>query len=148
LVELSNRDTTLALMEIIGEGIDGVLAAVKAPNLRRALARLPADIVAARPGMSVEAAREWIASSFDIVIEISRLRDGRQRVLRVSELVGASEREIQTQDVFTFAIERTAAGGSIEGTFSASGVVPRVAEEMRARGMALERALFTRPPSR
>jgi pilus assembly protein CpaF len=148
LVELSNRDTTVALMEIIGEGIDGVLAAVKAPNLRRALARLPADIVAARPGMNVEAAREWIASSFDIVIEISRLRDGRQRVLRVSEIVGASEREIQTQDVFTFAIERTAAGGSIEGTFSASGVVPRVAEEMRARGMALERALFTRPPSR
>ncbi len=148
LVELSNRETTLALMEIIGEGIDGVLAAVQAPNLRRALARLPADIVAARPGMNMEAAREWIATSFDIAIEISRLRDGRQRVLRVSEIVGASEREIQTQDIFTFAIERTAAGGSIEGTFSASGVVPRVAEEMRARGMGLERALFTRPPSR
>jgi pilus assembly protein CpaF len=148
LVELSSRDTTLALMEIIGEGIDGVLAAVQAPNLRRALARLPADIVAARPGMNMEAAREWIATSFDIAIEISRLRDGRQRVLRVSEIVGASEREIQTQDIFTFAIERTAAGGSIEGTFSASGVVPRVAEEMRARGMGLERALFTRPPSR
>jgi pilus assembly protein CpaF len=148
LVELSNRETTLALMEVIGEGIDGVLAAVQAPNLRRALARLPADILAARPGMNMEAAREWIATSFDIAIEICRLRDGRQRVLRVSEITGASEREIQTQDIFTFAIERTAAGGSIEGTFSASGVVPKVAEEMRARGMALERALFTRPPSR
>jgi pilus assembly protein CpaF len=148
LVELSTREISSALVEIIGEGADGVLTSVRAPNLRRALARLPADIVAARSGMSIEAAREWVASSFDIAVEVSKLRDGRQRVLRVSEINGTSDREILTQDIFTFLIERTAAGGSIEGSFNSSGVVPRVADEMRARGIALETSLFTRPPSR
>jgi pilus assembly protein CpaF len=148
LVELANREITTALIEIIGEGGSGITAALRAPNLQRALARLPADIVATRPSMSTDAAREWLASSFDIAIEISRLRDGRERVLRVCEITGASEREIQTQDIFTFVIERTAAGGSIEGTFSSSGVVPRLAEELRARGITLETSLFTRPPSR
>lgn len=148
LVELSSREISAALVEVIGEGADGVVASTRAHNLRRALARLPADVVAARSAMNIDAAREWVASSFDIALEVSKLRDGRQRVLRVSEITGTSEREIQTQDIFTFVIERTAAGGSIEGTFNSSGVVPRVADEMRARGISLETSLFTRPPSR
>ena len=41
-----------------------------------------------------------------------------------------------------------AAGGAIEGVFSASGVVPQVAEAWRARGTTVESAIFSRPPSR
>ena len=44
--------------------------------------------------------------------------------------------------------EKLVAAGAIEGTFNASGHVPRCAEEISARGFALDNALFTRPPSR
>ena len=50
-------------------------------------------------------------------------------------------------DVFSFNVERTAAGGAVEGTFNASGSVPRIADEVSSRGFSLESSLFTRPPS-
>ncbi len=148
VIELRDSDVTGAVIEAIGEGADGVIAALRAPSLRRALARMPGDLAAARPGMAVAAAREWVASSFGIAIEVSRLRDGRHRVLRVAELCGVQEDEINAQDIFTFVVERTAAGGAVEGTFNPSGVVPRIVEELNARGAPLESAMFTRPPSR
>jgi pilus assembly protein CpaF len=45
-------------------------------------------------------------------------------------------------------MDRTAAGGSIEGTFNASGVVPQIVETLRGRGNTVESAIFSRPPSR
>jgi pilus assembly protein CpaF len=148
VIELRDSDVTGAVVETIGEGADGVVAALRAPSLRRAMARLPGDLAVARQGMSIAAAREWVASSFDIAIEVSRLRDGRHRVLRVVELQGVEGDEIKLQDIFTFVVERTAAGGAVEGTFNPSGVVPRIVEELNARGVPLETSLFTRPPSR
>lgn len=147
-VDIVSPEVAAATIEAIGEGADGVVAALRAPSLRRALPRLAGEIAAMRIGTTPALAREWVSNAFDIVLEVARLRDGRHRVLRVVELAAGSGDEIQTQDVFTFVIERTAAGGAVEGTFSASGVVPRVAEEMVGRGIHVETSLFTRPPSR
>ncbi|MCE7892428.1 MAG: hypothetical protein DYH12_22445, partial [Sorangiineae bacterium PRO1] len=96
----------------------------------------------------IAAAREWVASTFDVVVEVGRLRDSRLRVLRVAELAGVSAEEIKLSDIFSFTVERTAAGGAVEGTFNASGSVPKVADEISGRGFQLESSLFTRPPSR
>ena len=137
-----------ALLDAIGHGSEGVIAAHRGGNLRRALSRLPADIVAAGSVHHADAARETLAASFDIAIEVSRLRDGRDRVLRVVELAGTSQGEVQADDVFSFTVERRAAGGAVEGTFHASGRVPRIADEISARGIQVESSLFTRPPSR
>ena len=100
------------------------------------------------PGLGVEGAREWVAGAFEVVLEVARLRDERHRVLRVAEIVGVSAGEIVCQDIFNFVMDRTAAGGAIEGTFIPSGTVPQVVDAMRARGAALESAIFSRPPSR
>jgi pilus assembly protein CpaF len=69
-------------------------------------------------------------------------------VLRIAEIVNSTSDEIQTQDIFTFVMDRTAAGGAIEGVFSASGVVPQVVDTLRTRGTAVESSIFSRPPSR
>jgi pilus assembly protein CpaF len=131
---------------IIAEGCEGVLAAVPAPSLRHALDRLVSDLMAARPGFTVEAAKSWLLSSFELAVEIARLRDGRTRVMRVAELQ-AAEGGVVGRDVFTFVVERTALGGTVEGSFVATGVVPRVADELGSRGNALDSALFRRERS-
>lgn len=132
------------VLEAITEGTDGMLAAVRAPSLRQALERLVPDLAASRAGLTADAAREWLASSFDIAIEVARLRDGRHRVLRVAEVGVAQGSSVATQDVFTFAVERTAAGGALEGSFCATGVVPRVAEELASRGVSIDLSIFKR----
>ena len=147
-LRLHSAAATLAVFELANERASGLLATVCAPNLRRALNRIPAELAAARPGLTLEAAREWVAGTFEIVIELARLRDGRERVLRVSEIVSAGEHEIESKDIFVFAADRTAAGGSIEGSFAATGFVPRSAEDMASRGFSLDSSLFNRPASR
>jgi pilus assembly protein CpaF len=143
---LAGREMAAATLEAIGDGITGVLAAIRATDLRRALGRLPADLTVARPGMSVEAAREWVRSSFDVLIEVARLRDGRIRVLRIAEFSGMGPSGLETRDIFTFVIERVATGGAIEGSFT-PGDRPQVLEQMRALGIDVEDSVFSRPPS-
>lgn len=140
--------TAMGALEAIGSGADGVIAGLRAHSLRRGLARLPAEIAASRPGLTPAAAREWVAASFDLMIEVASLRDGRQRVLRVAEPRGVADGEIVLHDIFGFSIERMASGGAVEGTFQATGIIPRVMEELTARGIVVDSSLFTRPPSR
>jgi pilus assembly protein CpaF len=131
------------LVDAMGDGVDGVLAGARAPTLRQAVLRLTADIAATKPGVSTDVAREWLSSVFDLAIEVARLRDGRHRVLRVAEL-GIEGGRVVMRDIFTFNVERTAAGGAIEGTFTPSGVVPAVLEDLAARGVPVDPSIFRR----
>jgi pilus assembly protein CpaF len=146
LVELSSGPIVASVTEAIADGADGVVATCAAPSLSRGISRLSAALTA--EGASPAAARETIAASFELCVEVARLRDGRYRVLRVAEMLGATADSVHTQDVFTFVMDRTAAGGAIEGTFIPSGAVPHVAEVLRSRGIILESTMFSRPPSR
>jgi pilus assembly protein CpaF len=132
-----------AMVGTIAEGCEGVLAAVSAPSLRHALERLVSDLMASRPGLTFEAARSWLFGSFELAVEIAQLRDGRHRVMRVAELVPTESGAIG-RDIFTFVVERTAVGGAVEGSFVATGVVPRIAEDLVARGGPLDSAVFRR----
>lgn len=130
------------VVDAIGDGVDGVLAAARAPTLRHLVARLPADLAGTKRNLALDTAREWLASSFDLVVEVARLRDGRHRAMRVAEFALDSGAPLALRDVFTFSVERTAAGGAVEGSFHASGVVPRIAEDLVSRGATLDLSIF------
>jgi pilus assembly protein CpaF len=135
-------------VEAIADGAEAVIASRAAPSLRLALARLPGVVCAARPNLGIAAARELVAHAFELVVEVARLRDDRVRVLRIAEVRRVNGDEIELEDVFTFVADRRAAGGSIEGTFNPSGVVPQLVESLRSRGLAPDATVFSRPPSR
>lgn len=145
---LSTPEVTAAVTDMVASGVDGVLALRHATSIKRALLRQAAELAGARPGLGIRAARELLAGTYDVVVEVARLRDDRVRVLRVVELLGVTGDELTLQDIFTFLPDRTAAGGAVEGVFSASGNVPQVVEALRARGENLDSSLFSRPPSR
>jgi pilus assembly protein CpaF len=136
-------EVAAAVASAIAEGCEGVLAGVSAPSLRHALERLVPDLMAARPGMTTDAARGWLLGSFELAVEIARLPDGRHRVMHVAELE-QSKTGLVGRDVFTFVVERTAAGGAIEGSFAPTGIVPRIANDLAARGGGFDLALFKR----
>ncbi len=148
VADLSNPALASAVIDAISEGADGVVASRAAPTLDRGLARLAAELVVVSPLLTGLATRDLVASSFDLAVEIVQLRDGRYRVLRIAEILGVAGESIHTSDIFSFVVDRTVAGGAIEGTFTPSGTVPRLAETLKARGTPLEAALFARPVSR
>jgi pilus assembly protein CpaF len=148
VADLSNPALASAVIDCISEGADGVVASRVAPTLDRGLARLAAELVVVSPLLTGLATRDLVASTFDLAVEIVQLRDGRYRVLRIAEVIGVVGDSIHTSDIFSFVVDRTVAGGAIEGTFTPSGTVPRLAETLKARGTPLEAALFARPLSR
>lgn len=144
LVGVMAGDIIGQVMEAIGGGVDGVIAAVRGPTLRQALARLAPALVASRPGLDPASARSWIASSFDIAIEVARLKGGRHRVLRVCELT-AEPTEIKTRDIFEFVLDAQNAERG-DGVFQACGVTPAVVQELKAHGHRVDEAIFRRSP--
>lgn len=131
-----------------GGCLSGVLASLPAVNLQRALLRLPVEIAGRHAGMSLEVAAGWLQSSFDLVLEVSRLRDGRVRVLRIAELVANERGLLEARDIFRFTVSRVAAGGAVEGTFAPTGQSPQNLSQLQPHGLRLDSALFSRPPSR
>jgi len=148
MVDLSPPGLVAAMVDATGEGADGIVASRPGTGLGRALARLAVELSTLGPSQNLAAARELVAGTFDIAVEVLRLRDGRHRAVRVAEITGVRADGVELADIYTFIADRTAAGGAIEGTFVSSGSVPRVADTLRARGVQLEAALFSRPLSR
>jgi pilus assembly protein CpaF len=143
-VELGSPVVTEAVLGAIADGADGVIALRCASSLGRGLLRLRADL----GGYTEGAARALLAGTFEVVVEVARLRDDRHRVLRVAEIADASENSLELADVFTFVMDRTAAGGMIEGSFVPAATMPAITDMLRSRGATLDSSLFSRPPSR
>lgn len=135
---------TSEVLDAVASGCDGVVAFMQAPSLRHAVARAAPEIAALRPGLPIESVREWLSASFDLAIEVVRLRDGRSRVARIAEPAGVEGNIIAMRDIFTFSVERTASGGTVEGSFHPTGVVPKVADNLQARGVPIDPNLFRR----
>jgi pilus assembly protein CpaF len=137
-------DVAAELLDAIGNGAEGVVAFTRAPSLRHAIARLVPDIAARRPGVPIEAVREAVSAAFDLYVELVRMRDGRMRVLRIAEPAGVEGMTIAQRDLFTFVAERTATGGTIEGSFHPAGVVPHAIADLQSRGVVVDPSLFRR----
>ncbi|MFO0663446.1 MAG: FHA domain-containing protein [Polyangiaceae bacterium] len=124
--------------EAIAGGVHGVVVVVVANSLKQAFARLSSQITLGRPGVSAEAARECIGESFDLAVEVGSSQ-GRLRVSRIAEMAGSDAKGIVSRDIFSV-FGGGPEGG--EGTFAATGVVPRVLSELQARGVRVDASIF------
>ena len=127
-------------LDAMAEGAESVIAGIVAPTLRQALSRLVSQLVLSRPGLGLEGMRDAVGEAFDLAIEVGSLPDGRARINRISELSSEATKGIVARDIFVFNTDPQ--GG--EGGFSATGVVPRLANDLAARGMKLDPGLFKR----
>jgi pilus assembly protein CpaF len=139
--------TLLAVMEIIVHGFNGVVAGVNSTTVEQAIARLSTNFASLNPGVSVDTARQAIISGFDLALEVGASPDGRDRVRRVVDLSVTSNGATQLQDIFSFVTDRAGSASTSEGTFLAAHGEPRLLDELRARGVAIDTAPFQRNTS-
>jgi Flp pilus assembly CpaF family ATPase len=139
--------TLLAVMEIIVHGFNGVVGGVNSTTVEQALARLSTNFASLNPGVSVDTARQAMISGFDLALEVGTSPDGRERVRRIVDLSVTSNGATQLQEIFTFVADRGANNSSAEGTFVAAHGEPRLLDELRARGVAIDTAPFQRNTS-
>jgi len=135
------------MLQAMNTGHDGSLTTLHSNSPRDALSRLETMVSMANLNLPEKGVRQQIASAIDVVIQLSRLSDGRRKVMTVAELVGMEGEIISMQELFTF--ERTGMGadGSVEGSFQSTGIRPKFAEKLRAYGLDLEETLLADLPA-
>ncbi len=128
--------STAATFDTICEGGSAVLAAINAPTLRHGLSRLSAQLVMT-DAISLEAARDVVGECFEIALEVITLADGRVRITRIAELGGSDAKGIANRDIFV-------STDTADGGFTATGVVPRLVNDLALRGVRVDPGLFRR----
>src|SRR5690606_17452384 len=127
-------------------GLDGLLVLHEARTVEAGLTLISHQL--ASPELRAADLRNAVGQAFDVVVEVVRLGDGRSRVMRIAEpSLPTGESDENNGDIFKFVVERTATGGSIEGSFTAPARATSLLRSLRARGIAVEESLFLRPAS-
>ncbi len=87
-----------------------------------------------------KAVRTQIAAAVQMIIQVSRMRDGVRRITSVMEIVGMEGDIITTQDLFTYKFEGETTDGKLAGSFISAGLRPHFTP--RAEYFGLDRALL------
>lgn len=130
------------LVDAVAKGLDGLLVAQEGASIETTLLYWSQQLATADIGPTDT--YKLLTRCFDLAVEVSRLGDGRSRVMRIGEF---RAKDATTRDVFDFVVERTASGGSIEGHFRGTGEPPTLLGALRSRGTVVDESLFLRPPS-
>ena len=134
----------LDMLQAMNTGHDGSLTTVHANSPRDTLARLETLVLMAGFDLPVRAIREQMASAIDVIVQLSRLRDGTRRVTHITEVQGMEGDVITLQDIFLFDF---GAGvdehGRYRGQLKATGVRPKFAEKLADQGIRLGAEVFS-----
>ncbi|WP_263382148.1 CpaF family protein [Granulicella arctica] len=130
-------EEALDMLQAMNTGHDGSITTVHANNPRDAIARIETMCMMGNVLLPDKAIRAQIASSINLVIQVSRMSDGSRRVTHISEITGSSGEILSMQDIFLFEKQGLGANGEVRGRFKATGIVPKFAEVARAAGFPL-----------
>ncbi len=122
------------LLSAMNTGHDGSLATIRADSPGDALTRLETLVTMAGVDLPDRAVRTRIATALDLVIQLDRLRDGKPRVTRITEVLGMQGGAIATQDLFTFELTGKGLDRSRVGAFKNCGVPPHFIERANIYG--------------
>jgi pilus assembly protein CpaF len=128
------------MLQAMNTGHEGSMSTIHANRPREALTRLENMVGMAGINLPAKAVRTQVAAAIDIIVQISRMRDGMRRVTHVIEVVGMEGDVIITQDLFTYEFEGEDADGKLRGTFKSSGLRPHFTP--KAAYFGLDRALL------
>jgi pilus assembly protein CpaF len=133
----------LDMLQAMNTGHDGSLSTVHANSPRDAVARLETLVLMAGMDLPLRAIREQIASAVDVIVQLTRMRDGSRRVTHVTEVQGMEGEIVTLQDAFVFDYS---AGVDADGRFLgkpvSTGVRPRFVDRFADLGIQLSPSVF------
>ena len=130
------------MLQAMNTGHEGSMTTVHANTPRDALSRVEQMIGMSGIDIPARSARTQIASAIHVVIQVSRLSDGRRKLVSVAELTGMEGDVVTMQEIFRFRQTGVAADGQVIGKFEATGIRPRFIDQFVTHGINLPASLF------
>ncbi|MDW3205286.1 MAG: CpaF family protein [Alphaproteobacteria bacterium] len=130
----------LDMLQAMNTGHEGSMCTLHANNPREALTRLENMVGMSGASLPPKAVRTQIVAAIDMIVQVSRMRDGVRRVTSITEVVGMEGDIITTQELFRYRYEGEGADGKLIGTFEPAGLRPAFTDKAGYYG--LERPLL------
>ena len=131
----------LDMLQAMNTGHDGSLSTVHSNSPRDTLRRIETMVLMAGMELPLRAIREQIASALDMIVHVSRLRDGTRKIVSISEVQGMEGEVVVLQDIFVFK-QMGVRDGRVIGELRPTGVRPKFMERLEAANIYLEPSIF------
>ncbi len=138
----------LDVLQAMNTGHDGSLTTIHANTSRDALARLETLVLMAGMELPARAIRQQVAAALDIVVQLSRMKDGSRKITNISEITGMEGETITMQDIFVYEMRGLDPTGRMEGAFRPTGVRPNIIDKLFDLGLPVPAELARLFPSR
>ena len=137
----------LDMLQAMNTGHDGSLTTVHSNGPRDTLSRIETMVLMAGFDLPIRAIREQVASAVNLIVHVSRLKDGTRRVTHVTEVEGMEGEIITLQDLFLFDYGMGVDDdGKYLGRLKATGIRPSFSEDLENQGIRLPADLFEPEP--
>jgi pilus assembly protein CpaF len=130
------------MLQAMNTGHEGSMATIHANTPRDAISRLEQMVGMAGLPMTIASIRGQIASAIRLIVQLSRLSDGKRKVTSIAEITGLEGDIIQMQEIFKFVRTGMAPDNSVIGHFQATGVRPRFLNDLLAMGIKIPGSYF------
>ncbi|TFY97000.1 CpaF family protein [Ramlibacter rhizophilus] len=134
------------MLQAMNTGHEGSMTTIHANTPRDALSRLENMIGMANLSLTHKAARQQIAAAINVIVQVSRLIDGRRKVVSIQEITGMEGEVVTMQELFAYRQTGLGPDGLVQGHFAATGVRARLSDRLKAYGIHLPEQMFD--PSR
>lgn len=125
----------LDMLQAMNTGHDGSLSTIHANRPREALTRLENMVGMSGINLPAKAVRTQIASAVDMIVQVSRMRDGVRRITYVSEVVGMEGDIVTMQDLFWYEYLGEKPNGMLIGDFKSAAIRPHFTQRAAYYGL-------------
>ncbi|HEY6234871.1 MAG TPA: ATPase, T2SS/T4P/T4SS family, partial [Candidatus Elarobacter sp.] len=132
----------LDMLQAMNTGHDGSLTTIHANSARDALSRVETMVLMAGFDLPVRAIREQVAGAVDLIVQVSRLRDGARRVVGISEVVGMEGDIVTMQELVKYRQRGVDDDGNVIGDFEPCGVQPICLARFEELGVPYDMSTF------
>ena len=132
----------LDMLQAMNTGHDGSLTTGHANSPRDMISRLETMVLMAGMELPIKAIREQIASAVDLIVQVSRLKDGSRKITHITEVQGMEGDVVVLQDLFLFHQSGVNQEGKVIGHFAATGIRPKFYDRLVEHGIRLPDELF------
>ena len=123
------------MLQAMNTGHDGSLTSVHANGARDAIKRLETMVLMDGLDIPVKAIREYVNDALDLVVHISRMKDGRRKITDISEVITGKDGNVELVNIFKFDSSNVSESGSVQGEYILQDYVPVCLEKIVNAGI-------------
>lgn len=113
------------MLQAMNTGHEGSMSTLHANSPRDAISRVESMVMMANLNQPLDAIRRAIVSAIELVVQVSRLRDGSRKITSISEVVGLEGESVVMEEIFRFQYEEVGYGEAVRGRFLTEGLMQR-----------------------